>query len=57
MDKVAQTCWDGNKQNQLVITGEAGLVPILLAENQSMPQGEMEDVCTVVVAMGDPMSH
>ena len=42
---------------QLVITGEAGLVPILLAENQSMPQGGMEDVCRVVIPMGDPMSH
>ena len=43
--------------NSLVITGEAGLVPILLAENQSMLQGGMEDVCRVVVAMSDPMSH
>ena len=41
----------------LLITGEAGLVPILLVENRSMPQGGMEDVCRVVVAMGDPMSH
>ena len=40
-----------------MITGEAGLVPFLLAENQSMPQGGMEDVCRVVVAMSDPMSH
>ena len=40
-----------------MITGEAGLVPVLLAENQSMPQGGMEDVCRVVVAMSDPMSH
>ena len=44
MDKVVQTCWDAYEQNQLVITGEAGLVPILLTENQSMPQGGMEDV-------------
>ena len=43
--------------NSLVITGEAGLVPVLLAENQSMPQGGMEDVCRVVVTMSDPMSH
>ena len=40
-----------------MITGEAGLVPVLLAANQSMPQGGMEDVCRVVVAMSDPMSH
>ena len=40
-----------------MITGEAGLVPIHLAENQSMPQGGMEDVCRVVVVMSDPMSH
>ena len=40
-----------------MITGEAGLVPVLLAENQSMPQGGMEDVCRVVAAMSDPMSH
>ena len=40
-----------------MITGEAGLVPVLLAENQNMPQGGMEDVCRVVVAMSDPMSH
>ena len=33
------------------------MVPILLAENQSMLQGGMEDVCRVVVTMGDPMSH
>ena len=39
-----------------VITGEVGLVPILLTENQSMPQGGMEDVCRVVVTMSDPMS-
>ena len=39
-----------------MITGEAGLVPVLLAENQSMPQGGMEDVCRVVVTMVDPMS-
>ena len=57
MDKVVQTCWDGYKRLQLVITGEAGLVPILLAENQNMPQGGMEDVCRVVVAMSDPMSR
>ena len=57
MDKVVQTCWDEYEGNQLVITGEAGLVPILLAENQSMPQGGMEVVCRVVVTMGDPMSH
>ena len=57
MDKVVKTCWDGYKQKQLVITGEAGLVPILLAENQSMPQGGMEDVCRVVITMGDPMSR
>ena len=56
MDKVVQTCWDGYEQKQLVIIGEAGLVPILLVENQSMPQGGMEDVCRVVVIMGDPMS-
>ena len=47
----------GTSDNSLVITGEAGLVPILLAENQSMPQGGMEDVCRVVVTMSDPMSH
>ena len=47
----------GMNNYSLVITGEAGLVPILLAENQSMPQGGMEDVCRVVVAMNDPMSH
>ena len=47
----------GMSDNSLVITGEAGLVPILLAKNQSMPQGGMEDVCRVVVAMSDPMSH
>ena len=47
----------GTNNNSLVITGEAGLVPILLVENQSMPQGGMEDVCRVVVAMNDPMSH
>ena len=46
----------GTSDNSLVIT-EAGLVPILLAENQSMPQGGMEDVCRVVVTMSDPMSH
>ena len=40
-----------------MITGEAGLVPVFLAENQSMPQGGMEDVCRVVVTMGDSMSH
>ena len=57
MDKVVQTCWDGYEWNQLVITGEAGLVPILLVENQSKPQGGMEGVYKVVVAMGDPMSH
>ena len=33
MDKVVQTCWHGYKQKQSVITGEAGLVPILLVEN------------------------
>ena len=43
----------GTSDNSLVITGEAGLVPILLVENQSMPQGGMEDVCRVVVAMSD----
>ena len=47
----------GTNDYSLVITGEAGLVPILLAENRSMPQGGMEDVCRVVVAMNDPMSH
>ena len=47
----------GMNDYSLVITGEAGLVTILLAENQSMPQGEMEDVCRVVVTMNDPMSH
>ena len=57
MDKVVQTCWDGYKWKQLVITGEAGLVPVLLVENQSMPQGGMEDVCRVVVTMSDPMSR
>ena len=57
MDKVVQTCWGGYKQNQLVITGETGLVPILLAENQNIPQGGMEDVCRVVITMGDPVSH
>ena len=40
-----------------MITGEAGLVPVLLAENRNMPQGGMEDVCRVVVAMSDPMSR
>ena len=49
--------WMGTNGNSLVITGEAGLVPILLAENQSMPQGGMEYVCRVVVTMSDPMSH
>ena len=34
----------GTNDYSLVITGEAGLVLILLAENQSMPQGGMEDV-------------
>ena len=57
MDKVVQTCWDGYKGNQSVITGEAGLVPVFPVENQSMPQGGMEDVCRVVVTMNDPMSH
>ena len=33
------------------------MVPFLLVENRNMPQGEMEDVCRVVVAMSDPMSH
>ena len=33
------------------------MVPILLVENQSMPQGGMEDVCRVVVTMSDPMNH
>ena len=47
----------GTNNNSLVITGEAGLVPILLVENRSMPQGGMEDVCRVVVTMNDPMSH
>ena len=47
----------GMNDNSLVITGEAGLVPVLLVENQSMPQGGMEDVCRVVVTMSDPMSH
>ena len=47
----------GKSNNSLVIKGEAGLVPILLAENQSMPQGGMEDVCRVVVTMSDRMSH
>ena len=46
----------GMSNNSLVITGEAGLVPILLTENRSMPQGGMEDVCRVVVAMSDSMS-
>ena len=27
MDKVVQTGWDGCEQNQLVVTGEAALVP------------------------------
>ena len=40
-----------------MITGEAGLVPVPLVENQSMPQGGMEGVCRVVIALGDPMSH
>ena len=40
----------------LGITGEAELVPILLAENWSMPKGGMEDVCRVVIAIGDLMS-
>ena len=47
----------GMNDNSLVITGEAGLVPVLLVENQSMPQGGMEDVRRVVVTMSDPMSH
>ena len=47
----------GTNNYSLVITGEAGLVPVLLAENRSMPQGGMEDVCRVVVAMNDPMSR
>ena len=47
----------GTSNNSLVITGKAGLVPILLAENRSMPQGGMEDVCRVVVTMNDPMSR
>ena len=47
----------GTSDNSLVITGEAGLVPILLVENRSMPQGGMEDVCRVVVTMIDPMSR
>ena len=47
----------GTNDYSLVITGEAGLVPVLLAENRSMPQGGMEDVCRVVVTMNDPMSH
>ena len=47
----------GMSDNSLVMTGEAGLVPILLVENRSMPQGVMEDVCRVVVTMSDPMSH
>ena len=33
------------------------MVPVLLVENQSMPQGGMEDVGRVVVAMSDLMSH
>ena len=41
----------------LVMTGEAELVPILLAENRSMPQGGMEDVCRLAVTMNDPVSH
>ena len=47
----------GTSDNSLVITGEAGLVPVLLAENRSMPQGGMEDVCRVVVTRSDPMSR
>ena len=47
----------GTDDNSLVITGEAGLVPVLLVENRSMPQCGMEDVCRVVVTMSDPMSH
>ena len=46
----------GTSNNSLVITGEAGLVPVLLVDTQSMPQGGMEDVCRVVVTMSDPMS-
>ena len=46
----------GTSDNSLVITGEAVLVPILLPENQSIPQGGMEDVCRVVVALSDPMN-
>ena len=58
MDKVVQTCWGGYEHDySLVITGEAGLVPVLLVENRSMPQGGMEDVCRVVVTMNDPMSR
>ena len=33
MDKVVQTCWDGYEWNWLGITGEVGLVPVLLVEN------------------------
>ena len=33
------------------------MVPFLLVENRNMPRGGMEDVCRVVVAMSDPMSH
>ena len=40
-----------------MITGEVGLVPVLLVENQSLPQDGMEDVFRVAIAMGDPMSH
>ena len=47
----------GMSDNSLVITREAGLVSVLLVENQSMPQGGMEDVCRVVVAMSDPISR
>ena len=47
----------GTSDNSIVITGDAGLVPVLLVENRSMPQGGMEDVCRVVVTMSDPMSH
>ena len=47
----------GTNDYSLVITGEAELEPVLLAENRSMPQGGMEDVCRVVVAMNDPMSR
>ena len=41
---------------QLVITGEAEVVPVLVKKSICNPWGGMEDVCRVVVTMYDPMS-